>query len=414
MARSDAVIHTLNRDAFFQMMPENSVAVIFAKKPMLRSGDTEYPYCQDKNFYYLTGYNHKGAILLLIRHSGKRTTHLFIPELTATQIHWFGNLPDKTEAKAITGIELCKSLTDFPGFVSRILKGAEFLLADYPLLGPNEFLSDTHQFIKETLNRHPHLQVRSITPVMTTLRLVKHAWEIDRIRQAIQITYKGLEAVLIHARSGIFEYELEAHYNFQLHVNRSCPAFTSIFASGKNATVLHYSDNNHPLKPGALMLLDFGAEYQHYSADISRTFPVDGKFTSEQAELYDLVLDANISTISKAAPGMTLNELNNHTKKVLSRGLLDLKLIRSESEISNYFTHGVSHMLGLDTHDLSGDPDLKLKPGMVITVEPGLYFPEKAVGIRIEDDILITENGSENLSDMIPKTRESIEQMMQG
>jgi len=226
------------------------------------------------------------------------------------------------------------------------------------------------------------------------------------------LTQKGMEAVLRHASPGVFEHELEAYFNFQLHRNRSCPAFASIFASGKNATILHYSDNNAPLEAGTLMLLDFGAEYQHYSADISRTFPVDGSFTSEQAALYDLVLEANVSTIGKAAPGQTLNELNAHTRSILARGLIDLQLIKSESEISNHYTHGVSHMLGLDTHDLSSGPDMKLKSGMVITVEPGLYFSKTGIVIRIEDDVLITETGSENLSSTIPKSRESIENLV--
>ncbi|MCD4653140.1 M24 family metallopeptidase, partial [bacterium] len=198
-----------------------------------------------------------------------------------------------------------------------------------------------------------------------------------------------------------------------LHRNRSCPAFPTIVASGENATILHYNSLNKTVSDGELLLLDLGAEYGHYSADISRTFPVSGRFTSKQRDIYNLVVEANIQTIEAIKPGIPISNLDEIAKRVLCEGMKKLGYIKKDAEISKYFTHGVSHHLGLDTHDVHSEKPTTLQPGMVITVEPGLYLPEFQIGIRIEDDVVVTKEGQINLSKAIPKKADEVESWIQ-
>lgn len=210
----------------------------------------------------------------------------------------------------------------------------------------------------------------------------------------------------------MMEYEIEAYFNFELNKRGIKEfAFDTIAASGKNATVLHYSSNNTKTQDNELMLLDLGAQYQLYNADISRTFPLNGKFTERQKQVYNIVLKANEEVMKAVKPGVTLMELQNLCKSILAEGCKSIGLIKEDSELSKYYFHGVSHPLGLDTHDV-GSRGMKLEAGMIITDEPGLYIEEEGIGIRIEDDILVTENGYENLSQSIIKSVEDIESFM--
>ena len=209
----------------------------------------------------------------------------------------------------------------------------------------------------------------------------------------------------------MYEYELEAYFDFILRKNGVTDfAFKPIIASGINSTILHYSSNNSKTNPGDVVLLDVGAQYNYYSADISRTFPISGKFTERQNAIYQIVLNTMKKVQSEAKPGITLFELNEVAKKALAEGCKEIKLINSDDELSKYYFHSISHFLGLDTHDVGGKK-IKLEPGMVITNEPGLYIPEEKIGIRIEDDLLITEKGCENLSKDIPRELFEIENL---
>jgi len=246
------------------------------------------------------------------------------------------------------------------------------------------------------------------------MRTVKDEAEIECIRRAIDITREGVIAMMQHARPGMREYELEAHFDFALRSRGVREhAFPPIVAGGERACVLHYVDNDQVIEDGQLVLCDLGAQYGCYSADITRTFPISGRFTARQREIYNIVLAAMEATIEAIRPGVTTGELNDVTRSVLAQELKRIGLIQDDSEVARYYYHGVSHRLGLDTHDV-GSPKWPLEAGDVITVEPGLYIAEEGIGIRIEDDVLVTEDGAVNLSLSIPKDPDEIERIMRG
>ena len=262
------------------------------------------------------------------------------------------------------------------------------------------------------MERYPYLNIKNIYHEIASFRLIKSKEEIELIREAINITDKGIKELMKNSKAGMKEYELEAYFDFTLRSSGVTEyAFHTIAASGKNATVLHYNENNSKLEDGSLVLFDLGAQYKYYNADISRTFPVSGKFTERQKQVYNIVLKAQEAVTAIARPGILFSTLNETAKKILIEGCKEIGLIKEDSEISKYYFHGVSHYLGLDTHDV-GRRDLELKSGMVLTNEPGLYIEEESMGIRIEDDLLITEDGCENLSKQIIKTVEEIEGFM--
>jgi len=409
----ESVNYSENRKQLLDLLPDNSAAIFLAARPKIRSGDSDYPYCQDENFYYLTGYEYPDATLIL---SKKDETHqkesLFIQEMSPTQAHWLGHRPSIESVKEISGIDECNSLDALSSTLYRLLNRCSVCFFDFTSFPPPHPVDPVQQYIQSVKNRFPHLQIRRIRDVAALLRQVKKSWEIDRIKQAINVTNLGIRSIFSHAQAGQQEYEIHAHFMYELH-RHGCPlAFQSIIASGENATVLHYVTNNSVISKGQLVLLDLGAEYRHYSADISRTFPIDGTFTDQQKAFYSLVLDANKETINAVKPGMTLQDVNTVTKTILADGLKRMNFIKNDQEIDMYFTHNVSHMLGLTTHDVISDPTVLLEPGMVITVEPGLYLPELGIGIRIEDDIQVIENGAVNLSEMIPKEIEELEHLL--
>ncbi|MBN1296324.1 aminopeptidase P N-terminal domain-containing protein [bacterium] len=397
-----------NRKRVFEQMPNNSAVLLTSAPPKIRSGDTPYPYCQDKNFYYLTGHNQRHAALLLIKKGTTTTTQMFVVRLTPLQIHWMGPIPGPEEVSKLTGISSVKSIDSLPDTLHRILQNLEILYVDFSPVSTTEPLTESLQLTESLRIRNPHLTIKNAASILTPLRTIKADWEVQRVKNAIRLTFTGLSRMLQEMAPGKTEYTLDAWFTLALQLERSVPAFPTIAATGKNATILHYTQLNDTLQDGDLLLLDLGAEYMHYSADISRTFPVNGTFTAQQRDLYTLVLEANVETIKAVKPGMSLMELNDITRNVLAAGMQRLGYITQGAEIANYYTHGVSHMLGLDTHDVHPD-DNRLVPGMVITVEPGLYLENEGIGIRIEDDVLVTDSGSENLSADIPKTAKDVE-----
>ncbi len=412
MNTCSASILAANRSRIAARLPDRSVAIFPAAVPKLRNGDSDYPYCQNKNLVYLTGYEHPGAIYVMLRDGSVFDELLFIEEISEHDAHWFGYRPAIPDVIISSGIQKCSPISGFSGSIDRLLSRIETCYVDYHPVTLDDYLTPEIQFLQKIQSRYPHLRFQTAAPLMHEVREQKQEWEIERICRAIDITRKGIMAMLNATRPGLFEYQLQAHLIFTLHYEGCTVSFQPIIAAGPSATVLHYTTLNRRIEPGHLILLDVGAEFEHYSADITRTIPASGCFSDLQRGIYSIVLEANKATIEAVRPGITFKELNAVTRKVLTDGMLRLNLIKDPDAINRYFTHGVSHMLGLDTHDVIALPGSPLKPGAVITVEPGLYLPDLGIGIRIEDDVLVTQTGHRNLSATIPKEIDDIERLM--
>ena len=270
-----------------------------------------------------------------------------------------------------------------------------------------------HTLAATLQRKYPAVAIEDINGTMAAMRAIKDETEISFMRKAQEHTRIAIEEMLRYAKPGMNERELEGAFDFALMKQGVREhAFPSIFAGGKRATTLHYGENNQIVNDGELVLIDLGSACGNYSADISRTFPVNGKFTDRQKQLYNVVLEAQRIVIENAKPGLTTRQLNQMVVDFYESRLDDLGLRKDGKTVRDYYFHGVSHHLGLDTHDICTDRERTLQPGMVITVEPGLYIEDESIGIRIENDVLITETGCMDLSAAIPKTVEEIEAIM--
>ena len=260
---------------------------------------------------------------------------------------------------------------------------------------------------------YPTVTLKNAHPMLAAMRMVKDDAEIACIREAIDATDKGLRRILEKLAPGQMEYQAQAEFEYAIRWHGAeGTSFATIAGSGLNGCMLHYETNHCRMEDGKLLLLDLGAKVKGYCADITRTYPVNGKYSERQKQIYDIVLAANLEVTKAAKPGLTLKQLNEICKKKLAEGMMAIGKIGSEEEIGTYYMHGVSHHLGLDTHDAIAHDETLLAPGMVITNEPGLYIDEEEIGIRIEDDLLITEGGCEVLSKAVPRTTEEIEALM--
>ena len=271
----------------------------------------------------------------------------------------------------------------------------------------------TEPIANEIKNKYNYVTIENLFNIMADFRMVKEAWEVENIVKAIDITKDGIYNMMRNSKAGMMEYQIESYFDFALKQRGVKDfAFKTIAASGKNATVLHYSDNNSKTEDGDLILFDVGAQYEYYNGDISRTFPVNGKFTDRQKTIYNIVLEGQQIVIDKAKAGIEFKSLNCILKDYYAKALSKIGLISNAEEVNKYYYHGVSHLLGLETHDVGRHNEGLLKSGMVMTVEPGLYIAEEGIGIRIEDNILIEDNGCRVLSKDIIKTVEDIEDFM--
>lgn len=409
----DFFVH--NRENLYEKLEDQSILVLFAGKAPQKSADEAYKFVPNRNFYYVTGINEPNNIFLAIKRENKVEEHLFIVKSDPVLEKWGGKTISVEEAKDLSGIENIPFTEQFESFFARTVSSLQTanVYVDLERSELDTLTTKSQQFVKQVQTNYPFLQVKNVYPVICDLRLYKKPEEIEKIKHAIEITKNGIYNLMNNAKPGMKEYQLEAHFDFVLKTEGVKDfAFNTIVASGQNGTVLHYDKNDAVAEDGSLVLLDLGAQHDYYSADISFTFPVNGKFTERQKTFYNIVLRALRETTDLIKPGVPFTKLNEHTKKVLAEECIKLGLIKEESEISKYYYHGVSHSLGLDTHDVGNYRDKVLEPGMVLTVEPGLYIEEEGIGIRIEDDVLVTEDGNENLSKEIIRSVEDIEAFM--
>ena len=407
------------REKIYNTIDNNSVVILYAGASVKKSADESYPFEVNRNFYYLTGICEENSVFVAYKQHGVATEFLFIPEQNENIEKWVGKRLSVDDAREISGIDNVVTLNQFDSELDLILSrkrtGIEELDTLYLDLEPENLLDGfktTKDVGQALILNYPWLKLKDIYKTIILKRMVKSSAEIVELKEAINKTNIGLKNILKKIRPGLYEYQLSSLFYYSIQdYDFSELSFPTICASGINATTLHYPNPKSFINDNDLVLFDLGARNNFYCADISRTYPASGKFTEKQKQVYEIVLKCNKEIIKAVRPGVTLKELNNLATEILAKGLMEIGIIHNETEVRNYYFHSVSHHLGLDTHDPS-DRDLPLVPGNVITDEPGLYIKELGIGIRIEDDILVTEDGSYNLSNSIIKEVDDIEKAL--
>lgn len=409
------------RKKYLESVEQQSLSFFYAGRAPHLSNDAYYPFEVNKNFWYLTNIDQEDSVMLLVKSKSEITEYLFIKKVDPVLSLWVGETLSFKAASELSGIKESNVLdiADFDSFVSQLLaqnrkaihgeiKSVYFDIErqshnDDPLLGERK----ANAFKKN----YPHLVVNNSHPILARLRSVKDAVEIMAIKGAISISQVANQKILDILKQVQNEHEVLAQFNYTLNLHQTVPSFNPIVAAGQNSTILHYEKNNMPITRTDLILLDLGVRYQYYASDISRTYPLNGKFTKRQREIYQAVLNVNKEIIKWVKAGITQQEYNAKGKALLIEEAKKIGLIKKDDEITKYYYHSLGHPLGLDVHDVS-DPTLPFEVGQVITVEPGLYISEEGIGVRIEDDLLITETGCINLSESIIKEVKDIELYM--
>lgn len=403
------------REEILNRMEDNSILILYSGIESHVSADEYAPFEANRNFFYLTGLRRDNMILVLDKAAAKPVERLYIEEADPTMERWYGKKVTVEEAKEVTQIERIGFLDEFEPAMDMILTREDVTtvyfdtyrhqyqdLPDYNVVKANEFAA-----------KYPGMKICNCFPMIAEMRMQKDEDEAALIKDAIALTDEGLKNVLRNLTPGMKEYQAQADFEYSIKRNGADGvSFPTIAGSGMNGTMLHYETNQETCEDGTLLLLDLGAKYKGYCADITRTYPVNGTYSKRQREVYDIVLAANRKVAKSAKPGMTTLDLNNICKKVLAEGCIRLGLIEKEEEIGKYYMHGVSHHLGIDVHDVTVDSNKKLRPGAIISDEPGLYIDEWAIGIRIEDDLMITEDGCVVLSEAIMRDADEIEAFM--
>ncbi len=413
-----------NRKKLIRKMLPESVVVINSNDNMPRNGDQFYPYRQNSDLYYLTGIDQEKTILVLYPDCPVKKLReiLFILESNEQIETWYGHKLTKEEASRISGIEYVQYLSGFESVIDELMSYTTNVYLnsnEYPKFKPDVESRDLRMAAKFKKDYPEHTYQR-IAPLLTQLRMQKEPEEIEQIRNACQLTNNAFLRILKKIKPGIFEYEVEAEILHEFTGSGATNAYRPIIASGKDACILHYIDNDKACKDGSLILMDFGAEYGNYAADCTRTIPVNGKFTTRQKDVYHAVLRVQEEIKKHFVVGNTIEEINKDSTGLVEKELIKLGLLKKDdisksdkekSPAFKYLMHGIAHFLGLDVHD-AGTRFEKLKPGMVLTCEPAIYIKEEGIGIRIENDILITEDGPVDLMADIPVAVEEIEKLM--
>ncbi len=414
-----------NRKNFSKQLKENSMALFFSADQSPRNGDQFHPFRQQSDLFYLSGIDQEKSILIIAPdHPNKSLREcLFLLKTNETIAKWEGHKYTKEEAKTCSGIESVFWLEDFDFNLNEIMSECDNVYLnrnEYPKFFP-EVEEKNHREGDAIKNKFPLHNYYRTAPIMAQLRGVKSDIEKKLIEKACNITDKAFRQVLKTTKPGIFEFEVQAEVDYVFTKNRANGhGYAPIIASGKNACVLHYIENNDECKDGDLLLMDFGAEYANYTADMSRTIPVNGKFSERQKQCYNAVLYVFKELKKLYVKGNTSTMINQKANELMEKEMVKLGLF-TEKEIKNqdaesplykkYFMHGVCHPIGLDVHDI-GSKHRPFEAGMILTCEPGIYIPEENIGIRIENDILITETAPVDMMKNIPIEVDEIEDLM--
>ena len=414
------------RANFMAQMQGNSLAVFNSNDVYPISADSTLPFAQHRDIFYLSGVDQEESILVLFPKAieAKHREILFVRETNAHIAVWEGAKLAKEQATKLTGIETVYWLSDFERIFQELATQCDtfYFNTNEHYRQAVETQTREDRFIAQCKSNYPAHKVAKSNPILQQLRAVKAAEEINQIQTACDITEKGFRRLLQFVQPGVWEYEIEAELSHEFLRHRSKGfAYTPIVASGNNANVLHYTENNCQCKAGDLLLMDVAAEYGNYSSDLTRTIPVSGKFTARQKAVYEAVLRVKKEATKMLVPGTLWKEYHVEvgkimTSELLGLGLLDQKDVDQQNPdmpaYKRYFMHGTSHHMGLDTHDY-GLLHLPMQANMVFTVEPGIYIPEEGFGIRLEDDVVIQENGAPlNLMQNIPIEVDEIEALM--
>jgi len=398
---------------------KKGVAIFQANPRVRRNGDVHYEFRQESNFYYLTGFQQPDAYLMLfshpvfIREQKKFTREILFakPPLPLGRIsRYIGKQPTLEEIQQQFGLEIVLPLDQMEEYLSRALSRFEAVYYPVSKVKLDEPLTRELELIRRARERLYEFSVKDPRPILTKMRLIKSPAELEKIEKAVEITCQAHREAMRSLEPDMYEYELEAVVEYVFRRNGAERlAFPSIVGSGPNSVILHYSRNNRQMKAGEVVVVDIGAEYGMYAADVTRTLPVSGRFTPEQREIYEIVLRAQRAAIEAVKPGVNLQELDRIAREVIDK-----------AGFGKFFAHPVGHFLGLDVHDV-GAFTTPFQPGMVISVEPGIYIPEGVeevdstywnIGVRIEDNVLVTEDGHRILSTTAPREIEEIEALM--
>lgn len=412
----DKLFYRHNRSRLFDIMDDHSIIILYSNHLMDMTCDEQFPFEVNKNFYYFTGINQDNVYLVMAKSGKERKEMLFIEENDPKVVKWVGAKLYKDEASMISGIDKVFYYPDFLHAINILLNDNLNAIKNVYLDLEDKKLVNYHTIpmkLKADLeSRYPGLVIKNAYDELILLRRVKTKEEIALHQEAIDTTKGALEVIMASLKPGKYEYQMEAYFDSYIKCDgQKSHAFTSIVAAGKNATILHYTANNTKIKDGDLVLFDVGCRKDFYISDISRTYPASGKFSPRQKQIYQIVLDTNKKCIEYLHPGLTFNDYYQYAKDLLAAGLKEIGLIKEDSELINYYWHSVGHPIGLDTHD-PASRDLPIDDGMIITVEPGLYLEKEGIGVRIEDDVLVTKNGPVVLSKDIIKEIDDIEAFM--
>lgn len=414
-----------NRRKLAQHLPEKSVAIIVSNDEMPDSGDETFPFHQNPDLFYLCGIDQEKSLLLICpdHPNPKCREILFLLQTNPTIEVWNGYKYTMEHAERVSGIQDIHWIEDFESVLKEVLYETEHIYLDIEeeLKFSSEVEKQAQRFCRKLMREFPLHQYHRIAPILKSLRVRKEAIEIDQIQTAIDITRQAFGRMLRTLRPGMKEYEVEAEMTYEfLRHGASGHAFSPIVASGKDSCVLHYIKNDKICRDGEVLLLDFGCRYANYNSDISRTIPVNGKFTHRQRQVYDACHRVYEETKKHYVPGMTINKLNAIVHQLMEKEMIGLGLFTAKDVAENqgnalplirkYYMHNIGHFLGLDTHDV-GNREVVFETGMVVTCEPGIYIAEEGIGVRIETDMLVAETPVDLGAD-IPSDADEIEKIM--
>ena len=426
------------RDLLADKVLEDSAIIVSAASVKSRISDTEYSYRQDSNFYYLSGYEEPESLILIRPNQDKERFIIFCRDRDPLREQWDGFRTGQEGVIQDYGADAAYSINSIDEIMPKLLEGAKNIYFSMSApCGVDAKISSWVEDIRKNTRSgaEPPQNLLSLDSILHEMRLIKESDEMDLMKQAANITTEAHIRAMQSVRPGMYEYQLEAEYLYAFNKNGArSPAYNSIVGGGNNSCILHYVENNAELQNGDLVLVDAGCEYQYYATDVTRTFPVNGKFSPEQREIYTIVLEAHKQSMEQPKPCNKWNLMHEKSVEVIVEGLLSISLLQGsrdeiidKGEYSKFYVHRIGHWLGMDVHDVGSykqDGDWRpLEEGMVMTVEPGIYILDsmegvddkwKGIGVRIEDDIAITDSGFEILTPDVPRTIEEVEQTVQG